>query len=502
MSTAPAFDPTLFITDDAFFDLPIGLLCVADEDGCFKKVSRGWLNTLGYTEADMLAMQLDELVHPDDLERTLDELEVNRHGSPTFQFENRCRHKNGTYRTLQWSTSPRPSDGAIFAMAWDVTEKLAAEERLRASSAFIHSLVASSPLAIVALDDTGEIQTWNPAAERILGRSPAEAVGRHLEDLLQGTSRTISQLKELLTKKEPFTDFEAFIKRRGVRVDLSVSLSLVYDGHGKRTGLMAILNDISDRKQSERALRELNKTLERRVTERTIELTSANKELEAFCFSVSHDLRGPLRSIDGFSRAVLEDYADKLDDQGQDYLNRVRAATQRLGSLIDSLLALTRLTRSAITIEEVDLSAIVAETLAEYADAHPERNVKVHVRAGAIASGDPRLLRLVMENLLENAWKFTARTPEAEIRFWAEDVDGETVYRVSDNGVGFDMKYVRKLFMPFERLHPSPVYPGNGIGLATVERVVARHGGRVWAEGAEGKGATFSFTLHPSLIKG
>ncbi|MBM4328165.1 MAG: PAS domain S-box protein [Deltaproteobacteria bacterium] len=242
-------------------------------------------------------------------------------------------------------------------------------------------------------------------------------------------------------------------------------------------------------------VRRLNAELERRVAERTAQLQLANKELEAFSYSVSHDLRAPLRAIDGFSRLLLERGQDSVDAQARDYLFRVRASTQRMGRLIDDLLQLSRLTRNEMSIGPVDLSAMVREIADELSLANPERDVELTVEDGLHAQGDQRLLRVALENLLANAWKFTSGKPTARIEFGAMEQDGQVVYCVRDNGAGFDMAYVEKLFGAFQRLHSATDFPGTGIGLAIVQRVIHRHGGRVWAEGVEAQGSAFYFTL-------
>jgi signal transduction histidine kinase len=235
--------------------------------------------------------------------------------------------------------------------------------------------------------------------------------------------------------------------------------------------------------------------LEERVAQRTAELAAVNKELEAFAYSVSHDLRAPLRSMDGFSQALLEDYADRLDEEGQDYLRRVRAASQRMAELIDDLLKLSRITRGEIRHERVDLSALARAIAGELARCNPERQVEFVITPGLVARGDARLMQVVLENLLDNAWKFTSRHDRARIEFGAQRANGQTVYFVRDDGAGFDMAYADRLFGPFQRLHAMTEFEGNGIGLATVQRVIGRHGGRIWAEGAVEQGAAFYFTL-------
>ena len=224
-------------------------------------------------------------------------------------------------------------------------------------------------------------------------------------------------------------------------------------------------------------------------------LQETNRELEAFAYSVSHDLRAPLRAIDGFSEALLQDYGDKLDAAGEDKLRRVRAAAQRLGALIDALLSLSRLTRREMKMERVDLGALARSVYHQLREAEPGRQASFLIAEGIEVHGDSEMLRVLLENLLGNAWKFTARQPAAEIELGMAKVDGQPAYFVRDNGAGFDMAYAKKLFGPFQRLHRQDEFPGDGVGLATVERIVRRHGGRVWAEGAVNQGATFFFTL-------
>ncbi len=243
----------------------------------------------------------------------------------------------------------------------------------------------------------------------------------------------------------------------------------------------------------ERAARELAETRAALVDE----LERKNRELEAFSYSVSHELRAPLRSIDGFSQALLEDCADRLDDAGREHLGRVRAAAQRMGELIDDLLELSRVGRTELRKERFDLSALAERVLGDLARREPGRSVQAAVEPGLESVADPRLVRVVLDNVLGNAWKFTSRNPDARISFGALAASGETVYSVRDNGAGFDMQYADKLFRPFQRLHGQTDFPGTGIGLATVQRIVDRHGGRVWVDSEPGRGTVISFTLEP-----
>lgn len=245
----------------------------------------------------------------------------------------------------------------------------------------------------------------------------------------------------------------------------------------------------------------VNAELEVRVAERTAELRQALQELDAFSYSVSHDLRAPLRTIDGFVQAFLEDYGDRIDAVGQNYLDRTRAASQRMGQLIDGLLRLSRVSRGEMVREKVDLSDLARGIIDEFRVSEPERKVAIEIQAGITATGDPQLVRVALENLLGNAWKFTAQQPRARISFSAVERGGETVYVVHDNGVGFDMAYADKLFQPFQRLHGRDEFPGTGIGLATVQRIIRRHGGKIRGEAVVNGGATFSFTLAPPIIE-
>ena len=237
--------------------------------------------------------------------------------------------------------------------------------------------------------------------------------------------------------------------------------------------------------------------LERRVAERTVELEAANHEMEAFSYSVSHDLRAPLRAMDGFSQALMEDYSSSLDETGQDYLSRVRSASRHMAQLIDGLLSLSRVVRVEMRREPVDLSALALEEAETLRRIEPERRVELTIAPGLEAWGDPRLLGLVLQNLLSNAWKFTSRCDEAHIEFGALEEQESLAYFVRDDGAGFEMAYADKLFNAFQRLHSTSDYPGTGVGLATVQRIIRRHGGQVRAEGEVGKGATFYFTLPP-----
>jgi two-component system sensor histidine kinase/response regulator len=243
--------------------------------------------------------------------------------------------------------------------------------------------------------------------------------------------------------------------------------------------------------ESEQASRELAETRAELVRD----LEHKNRELESFSYAVSHDLRAPLRRIDSFSRAILESQGERLDDPGRRYLDRVREASQQMSQLIDDVLYLSRVTRADLREQDVDLSELATLILSRLQESEPARKVDIKVRPGVVVTGDGQLLRIALENLLENAWKFTGKQPDSRVEFGVTQASGEPTYYVRDNGAGFDMTYADRLFVPFQRLHAQGEFPGSGIGLATVQRIIHRHGGQVWAEGLVGQGATFQFTL-------
>jgi signal transduction histidine kinase len=264
----------------------------------------------------------------------------------------------------------------------------------------------------------------------------------------------------------------------------------------ERTGKLAasnaeLIREVAERKRAEDDIRKLNSQL----VQRSAQLEASNKELEAFSYSVSHDLRAPLRGIDGFSQAVLEDYDEKLDESARSYLRRVRTASQRMSQLIDAMLNLARLTRAEIHTQTFDMSAVVRAVLDDFQKMEPDRQVECIVADNVFATADPQLLRAVLENLLGNAWKFTRKQARPRIEFGHGQYKGQSAYFITDNGAGFDMTYVHKLFGAFQRLHAYTEYPGVGVGLATVHRIIQRHGGQIWAEGKVDQGATFHFTL-------
>jgi PAS domain S-box-containing protein len=352
------------------------------------------------------------------------------------------------------------------------------EERLR-------MVVDNAPVVLFALDKDGVIQIERGRGLSTIGMTPMHNVGLRCEDVWKGHPTIPDNVRRGLSGEA----FSELVEIHGTVFE--TSYRPLRDDKGEVSGLLGIALDVTERLESERKLREATEDLERRVEARTAELEAANKELESFSYSVSHDLRAPLRSIDGFGAAIEEECGPALSPVCRTYMGRLRSATRRMAQLIEDLLKLSRVTRAGLHRETIDLSTLARGILEELAHADPGREVRVRVDDGLVAEGDSHLVRILLDNLLNNAWKFTSKTDDAEIRFTR---DGDA-FAVSDNGAGFDMAYVHRLFGPFQRLHGVDEFEGTGIGLATVQRIVARHGGRVWAEGEPGKGATFRFTL-------
>jgi len=317
-----------------------------------------------------------------------------------------------------------------------------------------------------------------------------------LEILFGGQMYSISserqQILDLL-----LSTYETAVQKNRELIEAQKELRLLNEQLEERVHdrTQALTVEIGERRRAEEEVRRLNAELEQRVVRRTAQLEAANNELEAFSYSVSHDLRAPLRTIDGFSQALQEDVAGSLDETNRDHLQRIRQATQRMDRLIDDLLTLSRVARSDMRRETVDLSELARSIAAELRNSEAERNVEFAIADDVAAEGDPALLRVALSNLIGNAWKFTSRQPTAHIEFSAAEHDGAREYFVRDNGAGFDMAHAGKLFGAFQRLHTASEFPGTGIGLATVQRIVHRHGGQVRAEGEMGQGATFYFTL-------
>jgi PAS domain S-box-containing protein len=397
------------------------------------------------------------------------------------------RRRDGTEFPIEISLSPFDTrEGTLVSSAIrDVTERKKADE-LRFQLA---AIVDSSDDAIIGKTLDGFIVSWNKGAERIFGYAADEIIGKPISTLLPpGRLGEEPQIIERLMRGERVEPFETVRRRKdGRHIDVSVTISPIHNSRGDIVGASKVARDISDRKRAEAALAQAKETAE-----------IASREFEAFSYSVAHDLRAPLRSVDGFSLALLEDYSEQLDAQAKHYLARTREAAQRMAQLIESLLKLARISQSELQRERVDVSAIARTIVKRLENAQPRAPVDVVIADGLSVYADGRLLEVVLENLLGNAWKFTGKREHARIelsRSEQTEQNGQGVFFIRDNGAGFDPAYAAKLFGVFQRLHTTHEFEGVGIGLATVQRIIRRHGGRIWAEGEVNRGATFYFTL-------
>jgi PAS domain S-box-containing protein len=392
--------------------------------------------------------------------------------------------KDGTEFPIEISLSPlETEDGLLVSSAIrDVTERKSADQQ----RAGLAAIVESSDDAIIGKTLEGVITSWNEGAHRLFGYCSAEIVGRPISLLVPlGRDDEEPEILRKLARGERIEHFDTVRKRKdGLEIHVSVTSSPVRDARGQLIGASKMVRDVTERRRAEQALAHAKDLAE-----------AANRELEAFSYSVAHDLRAPLRGMNGFAQVLLDTYSDKLDADGQDWLQEILLNAKKMGDLIDGLLSLARVTRSELRREHVDLSGIVRECAAQLRASEPQRTMAVDVQADLYADVDPRLARALLENLLANAWKFTAKAPAGRIEFGAHEKDGCREFFLRDNGAGFDMAFADKLFAPFQRLHTADEFPGTGIGLATVQRIVHRHGGRSWAEGAVDAGATFYFTL-------
>jgi PAS domain S-box-containing protein len=390
---------------------------------------------------------------------------------------------------MPYHTERNKIDGVIVTFS-DITRLRQAEKQIRR----LATIVMDSNDAVLLFDLDGKILTWNRGAQDMYGWSEGDALRMNVRDMTppDRIAETTDLFHRLAAGKTVSSYETQRITKDGRILDIWLTATSLLDNAGKTVEVFSTTErDITEHKKAEQQVLVLNEQLKHQISE----LEAVNKELYAFTYTVSHDLRAPLRAIAGFSKIINEDYPDKLDAQGRDYLTRIKKGTDRMNQLIDDLLRLSRISLQDLDRMDYDLSKLVGSVVKSFQDTDSGRNVEVVVQEGLRAFIDPNLMKIALTNLFNNAWKFTSKTENAHIEFGATEKDAKTVYFVKDNGVGFDPVYAEKMFLPFQRLHPEKEFEGTGIGLAIVDRVIRRHKGSVWAEGEVGEGATIYFML-------
>ncbi len=379
------------------------------------------------------------------------------------------------------------------------TQTALAHQALRVSEERLRTLVDNAPIGIEELTLSGELVRVNPRLCEITGYAADELSRLRIQDITHpdDLDADLANLERLRAGEiDSFVMEKRDLRKDGGVVWVEANRAVVRDADGHPLLFVGAIRDLTAQRDAEAEIRTLNAELETRVQRRTADLALANKNLEAFGYSVSHDLRAPLRALSGYSEALLEEYGDQLGETGRGYAGRIQAASERMAALIDDLLQLARVSRSPMHLGRVDLSVEVADIAGDLRSAEPGRQVRITIQDGVVVTADRSLTRTVLENLVGNAWKFTARREDAAIEFGTVTAeDAETCCFVRDNGAGFDPAYAAKLFEPFQRLHADTDFAGTGIGLTSVQRIIQRHGGRIWAESEVGSGATFFFTL-------
>jgi hypothetical protein len=501
--------------ETTFEQAAVGMAQVSP-DGRWLRVNRKLCAILGRTPAELLGRSLLDLAHPDDLADCLEAARRMLAGEiEAFSGERRYLREDGTPSWVNLNVAlarEGPDSPAHFILVLeDIQTRKDAEAAIGDRELFLaHAPAALNSIqdAVFISDAEGRFIEFNDAfATFHKFRSKAECAKTFAEYpgfldvfLPGGEPAPVSQWavpRALRGETAASAEYGLRRKDTGERWVGSYSFGPIRDPGGAIIGSVVVGRDITEAKHMAEELQFLNTRLEHRVTERTAELQAANRELDSFAYAVSHDLRAPLRAMGGFSRALTEDFGDLLPPEGKSFLTQIELGSRRMGDLVDGILTLSRCTRGELKRDLVDVSALSAMLIAELTLAEPGRRVVTEIEPGLQVCGDDRMIEAVMRNLLGNAWKYTSRSPEARIRVRAEETGGQRWICVADTGAGFDMAYASHLFQPFQRLHRQDEFPGMGIGLATVQRIVERHGGQIQAQSEPSAGATFKFSLPP-----
>lgn len=474
---------------------------VLSTDGKPTYVSGSTFRMLGYTKKDVLNMSPTTVVHPDDLvgaKSTMNRALKNP-GTPVLTPSLRIRHANDTWRWLEATVTNLLDDPAVKGTVinfHDVTDRIEAETRLRASEIQFRKTLDNMLEGMQIIDFDWKYQYINHAVTKHGGKGREELLGRTMMEVYPGIehSNLFHVLKQCMTDRTPYHFENEFSYEDGTNAWFELSVQPVPEG------VFILSIDITDRKKAQADLNDLNASLEKTVEQRTAQLQTSNEELESFSYSVSHDLRAPLRAINGFSQMLEEQYINQLDDNGKRLLSIIRDNASNMGHLIDDLLEFSRTGRKELRKANVNMHYIVQEVLIDELSAKPEKEPSLNISMLPTAICDPQLIKQVWINLISNAVKYSATVAEPKIVIWADVEESEILFHVQDNGVGFDMQYADKLFGVFQRLHSKRDFEGTGVGLALAYRIINKHGGRIWAEAELNKGATFHFALPILLV--
>jgi PAS domain S-box-containing protein len=480
-----------------FDQIAVGIVHTSYE-GKYQTVNQKFCEMLGYSEAELLGRAAADFAHPQDVDLGTQYREQLWSGKlDQFVEEKRYLRKDGsviwTNRTVSLARDDSGHPLYFIRVIEDITARKEIEERYRAT-------FENAPVGIMHTEiDSYRILRANPKLCEMLGYTEIELLGMTSTEVVHPDYRFSDRpayMQPILNdERQTFASERKFLRKDGSTLWVNRTVSLVRNATGKPLYFIRIIEDITARKSAEAEISALNADLERRVAERTAELEIANRELNSFSYTVAHDMRAPVRAIHGFSEIVLKSSEGKLDESARGYLKRVVAGSLRMGALIDDLLDLARLSRQEMRRQDVNVTEMAAQIAAALAEAHPARGVAVTIQPGLIVNADPGLMRALLENLLGNAWKFTEKTQAARIEMGTDQRDGNSFYYVRDNGAGFDMQYAHKLFEPFQRLHHTNEFEGTGIGLATVKKIIQRHGGEVCIESKIDAGTTVFFAL-------
>ncbi|HSV34609.1 MAG TPA: PAS domain S-box protein [Ramlibacter sp.] len=466
--------------------------------GRFLRVNGSLCRMHGYARDELLHMKYADLLASGgdrdgvvrDQQRLLDGK------ARSYTAERRFIRKSGEVYTARVSVTlvrSEESEPYLISIVEDLTEHVRDQQRIREQAQMLDQ--ASDAILVQGPDH--RVRYWNEGAERLFGWTAAQAQARTLADLLGPDAVLSESAVQEMTAQGAWVGELRCVSADGRVLDIERRLTVIRSENGALAAVMSVNTDVTQRRRAEREIRELNEALESRIRQRTAQLEERNEELRTFAYSVAHDLRGPLSTTDGFSRQLELLLGDSLDAKGRHYLQRVRHGVQLMSDLTDALLSLANLSQEPLQSARVDLSALARAWLRRMRETQPHREVQVGIADTPAVQGDGRLLKVMLENLLDNAWKFTSRQPQACIEFGAAAFGsaGPVVFFVRDNGAGFDSAYAGKLFTPFQRLHPAHEFQGTGMGLAMVRKIALRHGGRVWADSRTGEGAVFHFTL-------